>query len=324
MARYLVTGAAGFIASCVAHELLEAGHQVLGVDNLNDAYDPKLKHHRLIDLQAHEGFSFELGDISDESFVSGLDSQGPFEAVINLAARAGVRQSVANPQVYLDTNTTGTRVLLDLCRRCEVGKFLLASTSSVYGAHNARPYREDADVSRPLSPYAASKLGAEALCHSYHHLHGIDVSVVRYFTVYGPAGRPDMSVFRFVQWIREGRPVLVFGDGSQSRDFTFVSDIARGTVAALAPQGFGVINLGGDAPHSITDLIELIEEQTGRIAAIENQPMHRADVTATWADISAARELLGWEPRIALAEGVAESVAWYEANRSWAKDVETH
>ncbi len=323
MPRYLVTGAAGFIASRVAAALLEAGHDVVGVDNLNDAYDPVLKRHRLEELRQHKAFRFDETDISDEGAVAALESEGPFDAVINLAARAGVRQSVADPQVYIDTNMTGTRLLLDLCRRCEIPKFLLASTSSVYGAHNTRPYREDADVSRPLSPYAASKLGAEALCHSYHHVHGLDISVVRYFTVYGPSGRPDMSVFRFIQWIREGRPVTVFGDGSQSRDFTFVEDIARGTVAALAPQGFAVINLGGDAPETINHLIELVEEETGRIANIENQPMHRADVTATWADITAAGERLGWRPEVSLEEGVAEAVAWYEANRSWAAGVKT-
>lgn len=323
MARYLVTGAAGFIAAQVAAQLLEAGHDVVGIDNLNDAYDPKLKEHRLAALREQERFHWEIGDICDGAFVDSLDTRGPFDAVINLAARAGVRQSVADPQIYIDTNVTGTRLLLEFCRRCEIPKFLLASTSSVYGAHNPRPYREDADVTRPLSPYAASKLGAEALCHSYHHIHGIDVSVVRYFTVYGPAGRPDMSVFRFVQWIREGRPVVVFGDGTQSRDFTFVDDIARGTIAALVPMGFEVANLGGDSPHTVNELIEMVEEQTGRIAQIETQPMHRADVTATWADISRARELLQWEPQCSLSDGVAESVAWYEANRSWAATVAT-
>ncbi len=178
-------------------------------------------------------------------------------------------------------------------------------------------------MSRPLSPYAASKLGAEALCHSYHHVHGLDVSVLRYFTVYGPAGRPDMSVFRFVQRIREGRPIVRFGDGEQSRDFTYVDDIASGSVAALRPLGFEVINLGGDEPHKLNALIALIEEQTGKRAEIDERPMHRADVLATWADVSCAREKLSWSPTVDLVEGVRRSVDWYESQRDWAASVIT-
>ncbi|MGH7130246.1 MAG: NAD-dependent epimerase/dehydratase family protein, partial [Planctomycetaceae bacterium] len=243
MANYLVTGVAGFIASRVAETLLHNGDTVLGVDNLNDAYDVRLKDWRLERLNGREGFSFRRGDIADRTFVSGLfDGAGAVDGVVNLAARAGVRQSVADPWVYFETNVTGTLNLLDACERTGVKKFVLASTSSLYGADNPRPYVESANTDRPLSPYAASKKGAEALCYTYHYLSGIDVTVLRYFTVYGPAGRPDMSLFRFVQWISEGRPVTVFGDGLQERDFTYVDDIARGTVAALRPVGFEIIN----------------------------------------------------------------------------------
>ena len=192
--------------------------------------------------------------------------------MVNLAARAGVRPSVANPWVYYQANCLGTLNLLEMCRRSGVRKFLLASTSSLYGRHNPTPYREDADTNRPLSPYAASKKAAETLAFTYHHLHGLDVSIPRYFTVYGPAGRPDMSVFRFVRRIAEGEPIVVFGDGTQSRDFTFVDDIARGTIAALRPLGYEVINLGGDRPVLLATIIEQIagvdrEEAADRVSS---------------------------------------------------------
>ena len=353
----LVTGAAGFIGSVVARMLLEEGREVAAIDNLNDAYDPRIKHHRLEELRAFAAararggalgagggpgagggggtgglgagsagpaFRFLQADIAERGAVEAAWAElGPFEAVINLAARAGVRQSVENPWVYVDTNITGTLNLLELCRREGTPKFILASTSSLYGSHNPLPYAEDADTNRPLSPYAASKKGAEALCHTYHFLHGLDVTVFRYFTVYGPAGRPDMSVFRFVQWISEGRPVQVYGDGSQSRDFTFVEDIARGTIAGLRPLGYEVINLGGDEPSSLRRLLELVEAATGRRAQLEYGPAHPADVPATWASIAKAGELLGWRPRVSLEEGVARAAEWYRANQEWARDIRT-
>jgi nucleoside-diphosphate-sugar epimerase len=185
------------------------------------------------------------------------------------------------------------------------------------------PYREDADTNRPLSPYAASKKAAEALCFTYHHLHGIDVTVFRYFTVYGPAGRPDMSLFRFVQWVAEGRPVTLFGDGQQSRDFTYVDDIARGTIAGLSRVGYEVLNLGSDSPHVLMETLRLVEKLLGRTAEVEYQPAHPADVPATWADISRTGRVLGWRPRVALPEGIESLVRWYLDNREWAREVET-
>lgn len=322
MAHYLLTGAAGFIASKVAELLLEDGHTVVGVDNLNDAYDVRLKHWRLAQLEDKPGFEFQRLDVVDRSALAALFDR-TFDAVINLAARAGVRQSVENPRVYFETNVTGTLNLLDLCREFAVEKFVLASTSSLYGAHNPRPFREDADTDRPLSPYAASKKAAEMLCHTYHYLYGTDVSVLRYFTVYGPAGRPDMSVFRFVQWISEGRSVLIYGDGRQSRDFTYVDDIARGTIAALKPLGYQVINLGSDEPLVLMDAIRLVEALTGKGARLEFRPRHPADILATWADIHKAERLLGWQPRVRFEDGLERLVGWYQANRHWAKDVAT-
>ena len=322
MARYLLTGVAGFIASRVADRLLDQGHAVLGLDSLNDAYDVRLKTWRLEQLRRHERFGFRPIDILDRGSLRAGCEVGPsFDAVLHLAARAGVRASVSDPWNYLATNGEGTLNLLELCRG-RIPKFVLASTSSLYGADNPVPYQETADTDRPLSPYAASKKAAEALCHSYHHLHGIDVTVLRYFTVYGPAGRPDMSIFRFVQQIFEERTLTVHGDGSQSRDFTYVDDIAAGTVAALRMVGCETINLGSDAPASVNDVIGLIRRLAGRRTVIQYRSPHRADVQATWAGVEKARRLLGWRPRVSLEEGLRRTVDWYLENREWASQID--
>ena len=328
MSTYLVTGAAGFIGSKVTELLLAANHTVVGVDNMNDAYDVRLKEWRLAQIASHHNFTFHRLDLGDRAGLNALFTQHsarntPIAAIINLAARAGVRQSVENPWIYIETNTTGTLNLLELARQYGVPKFVLASTSSLYGQHNPTPYREDADTNQPLSPYAASKKAAEALCYTYHYLYGIDVTVFRYFTVYGPGGRPDMALFRFVQWTAEGRPVLIYGDGQQSRDFTYVDDIARGTIAGLKPLGYEVINLGSDRPVVLMDALRRVEQLVGQPARIDFRPMHRADVLATWADIGKAERLLGWRPQVSTAEGIARLVDWYRANRAWARDVVT-
>jgi UDP-glucuronate 4-epimerase len=321
--NYLVTGAAGFIGSRVTEMLVDAGHHVVGLDNLNDAYDGRLKQWRLKRLVGRNGFEFHHIDICDRAAVESVLTTGRIEAVINLAARAGVRQSLENPRIYIETNITGTLTLLELARAHDIPKFILASTSSLYGGHNPVPYSENTDTSRPLSPYAASKKGAEALCYSYHHLYGIDVSVLRYFTVFGPAGRPDMSIFRFVQWVKESRPVIIFGDGQQSRDFTYVDDIARGTIMALKPVGYAIVNLGSDKPVSIMDVLHVIERMIGKRAQLEFKAAHPADVPTTWANITRARELLGWKPTVSVEEGIARFVEWYEQNRTLVRDIET-
>ena len=348
----LVTGCAGFIGSKVSELLLKGGHRVIGVDNLNDAYDTRLKEWRLGQLEGQRNFHFHRLDITDRPALDDLFSvlQGswrgnterptppipspitshqspstphpsPLTAIINLAARAGVRQSVKDPWVYYQTNVTGTLNLLELCRVYGIRKFVLASTSSIYGL-GERPFREDASTDRPLSPYAASKKAAEALCYAYHHLHGIDVTVFRYFTVYGPAGRPDMSVFRFVKWIAEGEPIILYGDGTQERDFTFVDDIARGTLLGLNPLGYEIINLGSDRPVKLHQVITTIERLLGRSAVIQSRPGHPADVPATWADLSKAKRLLGWAPESTWQEGLERAVKWYLENRSWAKSID--
>jgi UDP-glucuronate 4-epimerase len=320
----LVTGCAGFIGSNVTELLLSQGLRVVGIDNMNDAYDPRLKEWRLQKLRRHRALEFHRIDLTNAPDLHGVfEKSAPFSSVIHLAARAGVRQSVENPWVYVDTNLTGTLNLLEICRQRDVNKLVLASTSSLYGGTNPVPFREDADTNAPLSPYAASKKAAEGFCYTYHALYGLDVTIVRYFTVYGPAGRPDMSLFRFVQRISEGRPITVFGDGRQSRDFTHVDDIARGTCAALRPLGFEIVNLGSDRPVVLAEAISMIEVLVGHKAEIQRQALHPADVPATWADVGKARRLLGWQPMVSFREGLSRLVSWYRENRSWAGQLVT-
>lgn len=321
--KYLVTGCAGFIGWKVTEFLIADGHTVVGIDNINDAYDVAVKKWRLSQLRSLPEFHFHRVNICDRASLERIFDKS-YDAVINLAARAGVRQSVEDPWVYIDTNVTGTLNLLELCHTSDIKKFVLASTSSLYGAKNPLPFGEDADTNGPLSPYAASKKGAEALCHSYHHLYDIDVTIFRFFTVYGPAGRPDMSAFRFVQWISEGKPVIVYGDGKQSsRDYTYIEDIARGVIAGLKPLGYSVINLGSDSPIVLIDTIRLIEELVGKKAELSHQPFHPADVRATWANIQKAEQLLEWRPQVTFREGITALVEWYQEHRDWVKDIPT-
>lgn len=318
---YLVTGVAGFIAAKTAEQLLESGHQVVGIDNLNHYYDTRLKDYRLNRLKARQGFEFKQVDIENRKALAPLFEEHRLDAVVNLAARAGVRYSMENPYVYLSTNAEGTLNLLELMRGHEIRKMVLASTSSLY-AGQKMPFNEDLPVNTPISPYAASKKAAEVMAYTYHDLYGLDISVVRYFTVYGPAGRPDMSIFRFIKWVDEGEPIQLFGDGSQSRDFTYVDDIAAGTVKAISEVGYEIINLGGGRnPVALTTVIRQIEKELGKEAKIEYKPFHKADLKETWADIEKAKRILGWEPEISLEEGLRRSVRWYLDNRHWLADV---
>lgn len=319
MEKVLLTGAAGFIASRVAAQLLDQGVEVVAIDNFNDAYDVRLKHHRMEALRGRAGLTFIEGDIESKALVDQVFAEHRFDTVFNLAARAGVRYSIENPDVYFSTNVDGTRHLLQAMRFHGVKKFLLASTSSLY-AGTPMPFNEETPVDRPLSPYAASKKAAEVLAYTYHHLFGLDVSILRFFTVYGPAGRPDMAPFRFIRWIDEGTTIEMFGDGSQARDFTYVDDIARGTILAAKPLGYEVINLGGgQRPTTLMELIAAMEERLGRKAVIDHKPFNKADMMETWADISKAKRLLGWEPEIPLEEGLDRTIGWYRDNRDLAR-----
>ncbi len=315
--KYLVTGCAGFIASKVSQLLLECGHRVVGVDNLNDYYDVSLKQHRLDKLTPFENFQFIKTDLEDAVAVCQIFDTHEFDAVINLAARAGVRYSMVNPHVYMTTNVMGGLNLLEEMRKREIKKYVLASTSSLY-AGLEMPFVETLAVNTPISSYAASKKAAEMLAYTYHHLYGIDVSICRYFTVYGPADRPDMAIFRFIRWIDSGQPIELFGDGSQSRDFTFVDDIARGTIAALKPFGYEIFNLGGGKqPVTINGLIEKLESMLGKTAAIEYKTFHKADMKSTQANIEKADRLLDWRPEIGLDEGLQKCVTWYQQHQPW-------
>lgn len=322
MAQFLVTGAAGFIGARTSELLLKDGHKVVGIDNMNDAYDPRMKEYRLRRLQAIPGFTFHRLDISNKSIIDPFKGE-KFEGVINLAARAGVRYSVEDPWAYVESNMIGTLNMLEICRQTGTQKFVVASTSSIYGENPPYPTPETASSSEPLQPYAASKKGAEAMCHAYHHLYGIDISVVRYFTVYGPAGRPDLALFRFVQWISEGRPVRVNGDGEQSRGFTYIDDIARGTILALQPVGYEIINLGGHEVITINNLIKLLEDVIGKKAEVKYGPPNLADMFTNWADVSKAGQILGWEPQFDMRAGVEKLVEWYNAEREWASKILT-
>ncbi len=316
----LLTGVAGFIEWKTAELLLSRGFKVIGIDNMNDYYDVRLKDYRLSKLNKLDGFTFYKEDIENIEFLKKLFKENDIDAVVNLAARAGVRYSLENPFIYMTTNAIGTLNLLECCRQYGTKKFVLASTSSIY-AGSPMPFKEDLPVNRPISPYAASKKAAEAICYAYHYLYGIDITILRYFTVYGPAGRPDMSIFRFIKWIDEGRPVEIFGDGRQSRDFTYIDDIAEGTIRALRPLGYEIVNLGNNHPNELMYAIELIERYLEKKAHFVYRPFHKADLKATCADIKKAKEMLDWEPKVSLEEGIKRTVNWYKENRSWLKDI---
>lgn len=365
MATYLVTGAAGFIASKVAEFLLADGHTVVGLDNLNDYYDVRLKYYRLARLAELSGcdasqvaslkeqvtrsdpqvsgfrfqvsfksdrFEFHTLDIEDLPALERVFERSDFSAVFNLAARAGVRYSLEFPELYRRTNVLGEENVLKCQVKYGVKKHVLASSSSVY-AGCPMPFVEDAVLGKMQSPYAETKRQAELLALDYHQKHGIDVTALRYFTVFGPAGRPDMAPFRFIKWIDEGTPITLYGDGTQARDFTYVDDIARGTILAVKPLGYEVINLGGGnnpiTLHTMIGWIEktLIEHRAPSAeplvvkALINHLPPSAADMTATWADITKAKRLLGWSPGVTPAEGFGYAVDWHMQNARWVKDI---
>jgi len=318
--KILITGAAGFIGSKVSETLLKDEYDVIGVDNLNNYYDIRLKFWRLDNLRKYNNFIFYKIDIENYKYLKEIFQIYQPDAVINLAARAGVRYSLENPFIYFSTNAGGNLNLLELCREYKVPKFILASTSSLY-AGQKMPFKEDLPVNTPISPYAASKKAAEAMAYTYHYLYGIDVTILRYFTVYGPAGRPDMSPFRFIKWIMKGSSLEIFGDGSQQRDFTYIDDIARGTIKALRPLDYEIINLGSNKPYRLDESIKLMEEYIGREAKCNNKEFLKVDMKVTWADVEKAKKLLDWRPRVSLEEGIKRTIQWTKENWEWVKNI---
>lgn len=314
--RILVTGCAGFIGSHVAEALLKRGDFVIGVDNLNDYYNVKFKKENLEILKKYPGFVFYKADICDYKGLKKIFEKEMPDKVVHLAARAGVRPSIENPFIYEETNIKGTLNLLELAKQAKVKSFVFASSSSVYGNQKKIPFSETDNVDNPISPYAASKKAGELLCHTYHHLYNIKVTCLRFFTVYGPRGRPDMAPYMFVQNVAGGIPIKKFGDGKSKRDYTFIADIAKGVLAALDKElEFEIINLGNNKPVELNKFISIVEGLAGKKAIINSLPMQSGDVDITYADIKKARKLLGYDPKTSFEDGMKQFVEWYKENR---------
>jgi UDP-glucuronate 4-epimerase len=326
----LVTGVAGFIGSTLAHRLLERGDTVTGIDNVNDYYEVSLKRARLARLAPHERFTFIEMNIVDRPAIAELFAGHRFDAVMNLAAQAGVRYSIENPASYIDANLVGFGNILEGCRHSKVGHLVYASSSSVYGANTKLPFSEEHNVDHPVSLYAATKKANELMAHSYAHLYHLPVTGLRFFTVYGPWGRPDMALFQFVRSILAGEPIDVFNHGHHRRDFTYIDDIAEGVVRtadriatpserwdpkapdpAISSAPYRVYNIGNNRPVRLLDFIATIEKATGRKAKMNMLPMQKGDVEATYADIDALSEAVGFSPSTPIEEGIARLVAWY-------------
>ncbi len=316
--NFLVTGGAGFIGFHVCERLLQAGHAVWAFDDLNDFYDPRLKRRNLRDLQAlAKPFEFTQGDLVDRAVLDELCTNVKFDQVIHLAARAGVRPSLANPALYQRVNVEGTVNVLEAARLSGVKKIIIASSSSVYGLNSQVPFSESDPIFSAISPYAASKLACEALGHVYHHVHGLDVAMLRFFTAYGPRQRPDLAIHKFTRLISDGEPIPVFGDGSTARDYTYSTDIVDGVMACTEKKfDYEIFNLGESQTVTLERLIELIESALGKKAIIDRQRLQPGDVAVTFADISKARAKLGYEPKVKIEEGIRLFVDWFRRNPS--------
>lgn len=314
MKNVLVTGAAGFIGSHVAEALLAKGLNVIGLDEVNDYYSVANKEKNLKILEAHKKFSFYKGDVCDRQLVDKIFEKHQISHVAHLAARAGVRPSIIDPFIYEHSNGLGTLCLLDAARRYGVENFVLTSSSSVYGNSIATPFREDDSATdRPISPYAASKKATEVMGHTYHHLYGLNVNVVRPFTVYGPRGRPDMAPWLFLESAILGRPIKKFGDGTSRRDYTFIDDFVAGFIAALErPFGFEIFNLGNSATVSLNEAINVVEKVTGKQLKIQEEPLQPGDVLITNAEISKAQRMLGYRPVTPFEVGMERFYRWFE------------
>jgi len=328
----LVTGAAGFIGMHVADRLLQGGHRVIGIDNLNAYYDPALKQARLHELTRHEGFTFERCDVADRPAISQLFSEYPITHVVHLAAQAGVRYSLENPHAYVDANLVGFVNILEACRHNGIAHLVYASSSSVYGGNTRMPFAEGDNVDHPISLYAATKKANELMAHTYSHLYGLPTTGLRFFTVYGPWGRPDMALFIFTKAILEGRPIPLYNEGHMKRDFTYIDDVAEAVVRcvfkpatadpafdsdtpdpAVSSAPYRIFNIGNHTPVELAHFVSLIEQATGHKAERRLEPMQPGDVPATYADVSRLKAWIGFEPSIPIEEGIPRFVAWYRA-----------
>jgi UDP-glucuronate 4-epimerase len=337
--NFLVTGGAGFIGSHVCERLLHDGHHVWAFDDLNPFYDPQFKRRNLKEIQSlapwnsssqnatannpaystgrAKPFEFVHGDITDAAALAGLFSSVKFDQVIHLAARAGVRPSLAEPALYQRVNVEGTVNVLEAARKSGVKKIIIASSSSVYGTNSKVPFSESDPVVSAISPYAASKLACEALGHVWHHIYKMDVTMLRFFTVYGPRQRPDLAIYKFAKLISAGKPIPVFGDGSAARDYTFISDTVDGVIAATKKDfGYEIFNLGESQTISLSRMIELLEGALGKKAVIDRQPLQAGDVPITFADISKAREKLGYNPQVKFEAGIKLFADWFRKSQS--------
>jgi UDP-glucuronate 4-epimerase len=307
----LVTGGAGFIGSHVCEALVKEGKEAVCLDNFNEFYNPKFKQENIKGLLKERNFKLIKGDIREKN-VERILKKNDVREVIHLAAQAGVRPSIENPMLYADVNINGTLNLLEASRRQGIENFVFGSSSSVYGINNKIPFSEEDKIDKPISPYAASKAAGELYCHTYSHLYGLNITCLRFFTVYGPRGRPDMAPYKFTKLISEGKAIEVFGDGKSKRDYTFISDIVNGILAASRKKHrYEIINLGNSKTVELSYLISVIEKEVGRKALIERKPNQPGDVPLTYADVSKAKKLLGYKPKVGIEEGIRRLVEWY-------------
>lgn len=315
--KFLVTGGAGFIGANLCESLLRSGHSVTSFDDLNSFYNPEFKRRNIADLQVlGSDFTFLHGDLCDNSSVREAVNSDRFDQIIHLAARAGVRPSLEEPALYQQVNVVGTTHLLEAARLAGIRKLTIASSSSVYGINSKVPFSETDPIFNPISPYAASKLACEALGHVYHHIYGLNIAMLRFFTVYGPRQRPDLAIYKFANLILREKPIPVFGDGSTARDYTYIDDIVAGIVACTEKDfGFEIFNLGESQTVKLSYLIELIESALGKKAMIDRQPAQPGDVPLTFADISKAKRLLGYKPSTSIETGIPLFVNWYKTHR---------
>lgn len=318
--RILLTGGAGFIGSHFCEHLLQRGHEVVVLDNFNDYYDPAIKRRNVAGFAKSPAVRIIDGDILDEALLQRLFADAPFDAIVHLAARAGVRPSLQEPILYERVNVHGTMLLLEAARQHGVGKIVIASSSSVYGANTKVPFAETDPVDNPISPYAATKKACELIAYTYHHLYNLHITCLRFFTVYGPRQRPDMAIHKFARLITQGKPIPVYGDGTTRRDYTYIGDITDGISRSLTRcSGYHIYNLGESKTWALKELLEVMQQKLDRKANIQYLPMQPGDVPITYADISKARAELGYNPRVDIEEGVTRFVEWFKENDQWSE-----